>query len=107
MFDGVVMRKIFIALLIILFFCGFSNAVENFNFTKKYESRIGNVTFDHGNHAITMKNCSNCHQLLEQYGGKVNKDYGHDVCKECHRSINKDYNYNIHYIFYNFHPVFL
>lgn len=56
------------------------------NFTKTYDTSKGVITFNHQGHAELLKDCASCHGQLEQFGGQVNKDFGHKVCKVCHQA---------------------
>ena len=78
------MKKI-VLLVMLLMFSGsvFGNDVD---FTKTYDSR-GVVTFNHTIHATDPDNCVECHEKFDSFGGEMNKDFGHKVCKSCHKQL--------------------
>lgn len=59
-------------------------------FTKVYENSKGVVTFNHTLHSENIPDCKTCH-VIKDVPLVVNKDFGHDVCKACHKNqINND-----------------
>ena len=65
----------------------FANIKGDFNFTKTYQATAGVVTFDHKNHTERFTDeCGFCHSALKTFGGKVDKMFGHKVCRVCHES---------------------
>jgi len=78
------MKKMLLIVLVVLLSVGVSLSAGT-NFTKTYNAKNGVVTFNHGVHSSKDK-CISCHTELDSFGGVVNKDFGHKVCKSCHRS---------------------
>lgn len=76
------MKKILMVILLVMF-AGSVYGVE-IDFLSTYTSR-GVVTFDHTMHSAEPDSCVVCHDLLESFGGEVNKDFGHKGCKDCHK----------------------
>jgi len=54
-----------------------------------FKTKNGNVSFMHGDHQDTEKNCSTCH--ANGTGGKIpgfSKDVAHKLCIDCHKQKN-------------------
>ena len=49
-----------------------------------YESKKGNVTFNHKAHSDKLADCTKCHEGTPAKI-EVDKDYGHKECKTCHK----------------------
>jgi len=84
----IIMKRLVMVILLVVMLSGMSFAIEgNIDFVKTYEGR-GVVTFDHKLHTENQygQDCEVCHKLLDVYGGSVNKDFGHKVCKSCHKT---------------------
>ena len=79
--------KVILSVLTIVFFCSLAYSNDtNIQFTKKYQTSFGLVTFDHQSHAADRVNeCAHCHSALKTFGG-INKLFAHNYCKTCHKA---------------------
>ncbi len=65
----------------------FAGIKGDLNFSKTYENSAGAVTFNHEEHSSRfLDECGFCHSALKTFGGKVDKLFGHKVCRVCHES---------------------
>ena len=55
------------------------------NFIKTYEASKGTVTFNHTVHSTTLPDCRVCHSTEIPETIEVTKDWGHKMCKGCHK----------------------
>jgi len=79
------MKKLILIMMLLAFV---SVAVATASDSVVYENSKGNVTFNHKAHQEKLGgDCSKCHQG-EPAKIEVNKDYGHNVCKACHKEMN-------------------
>lgn len=51
-----------------------------------YESKKGDVTFNHKAHADSLGDCAKCHEGTPEKI-EVDKNYGHKTCKNCHKEM--------------------
>jgi len=79
------MKKMMVILMVLVMVIStIGYATDDVDFTRTYVGR-GTVTFNHKIHASLSNKCEQCHDLLNTYGG-VTKDFGHKVCKTCHKT---------------------
>ena len=79
------MKKIVLIVVMVLFASlVYANDTD---FTKTYEGR-GVVTFNHTTHSSDPESCVGCHSVFD-VDGVMTKDFGHKVCKTCHKSVGK------------------
>ncbi len=75
------MKKLIIAIMLVAFACTVVYAVE----VVTYESKKGNVTFDHTTHSAATE-CTVCHEG-EPAKIAIDKKAAHgDACKGCHKA---------------------
>ena len=84
----IIMKKLVAILIAVLLATTSFAGVGDPNFVRVYENSKGAVAFNHQVHADVTKDCAFCHGQLEQFGGKVDKDFGHKACKLCHKKVN-------------------
>lgn len=77
------MKKILVVLLAIALTC--TPVLANPDFTKTYETSKGVVTFNHTVHSTTLPDCRVCHSTEIPETIEVTKDWGHKMCKGCHK----------------------
>ncbi len=74
------MKKIIVALSVVVAFAGTAVAAEVIEFP----ATMGKVTFNHKKHQESLKECKLCH---EKGPGKIEgfgKEWAHKTCKGCH-----------------------
>jgi cytochrome c553 len=77
--------KRLIVMLLVLVFVGMGLAIAADSVV--YETKQGNVTFNHKAHADKLKDCAKCHQGTPAKI-EVTKDGAHkDTCKSCHQQM--------------------
>lgn len=81
------MKKMLL-IMVLLAFVGVSVAVAADSYT--YENSKGNITFNHKAHQERLKgDCAKCHgDTTPPAKIEVNKDFGHNTCKACHKEMN-------------------
>jgi hypothetical protein len=78
------MKKLII-IMMLLTFVGVSVAIAADSYT--YENKKGTVTFNHKAHQEKLGDCAKCHEG-EPAKIEVDKDFGHNTCKACHKEMN-------------------
>ena len=78
------MKKVLVVILLVMF--AGSVYGSDTDFTKTYDSR-GVITFNHTTHSSDPESCVGCHDAYKEFGGEMNKNFGHKVCKTCHKSV--------------------
>jgi len=79
------MKKLVI-MMMLLAFVGATVAIAADSYT--YENKKGTVTFDHKAHQDRVNgDCAKCHEGTPAKI-EVNKDFGHNTCKACHKEMN-------------------
>jgi cytochrome c553 len=77
------MKKLLIALMLVAFTFTLAYAVD----VVTYESKKGNVTFDHKMHSDKIGDCAKCHEG-EPAKIAIDKDAAHGAaCKDCHKDM--------------------
>jgi len=74
------MKKIIVALSVVVAFAGTAVAAE----VMEFPATMGKITFNHKKHQEALKECKLCH---EKGPGKIEgfgKDWAHKTCKGCH-----------------------
>lgn len=63
-------------------------AAENDSEVMTFENKKGTITFNHKAHQEKLAgDCSKCHEGTPGKFG-INKDFGHNTCKACHKEMN-------------------
>lgn len=84
------MKRFYLILFIAIFSVtlSFAGIKGDINFTKTYDNTAGAVIFNHQKHTtLFIEECGFCHSALRTFGGKVEKLFGHGICKSCHSHI--------------------
>ena len=75
-----------VLIMMLLAFVGANVAIASDVVT--YENSKGNITFDHKAHQEKLGgDCAKCHEG-EPAKIAVDKDFGHNTCKGCHKEMN-------------------
>jgi len=78
------MKKL-VVMMMLLAFVGVNVAIAADVVT--YENSKGTVTFNHKAHQEKLGDCAKCHEGTPAKI-EVNKDFGHNTCKACHKEMN-------------------
>lgn len=74
------MKKFIAAVALVMFSAGAVMAAD----TIVLPAKNGDITFNHKNHQVALKDCKICHEKgpgkIESFG----KDFAHKTCKGCH-----------------------
>ena len=90
------MKKLLTILIVIMLTCAgaYAGGINpEADFSKTYDNRRGAVEFNHAAHVQTIGDegdCASCHEMISGFT-EVNKDYGHNFCRACHKGINSEY----------------